>query len=210
MVKKGSGLKAGALRGLAPLFVLLVLGACAANKEVVKPEYSEELDNWTRTVKVFEGFETRLYFSATYKSPSFRESYADRYVESYGLGESYRSALIERETEQGDRYNEFFFTAYTPVDEWNDFEKKESIWRLYLEDDTGARLTPVSITKLDNSDPVLREFFPYFDIWSSAYIVKFPKYSDAGTEPIPGPNTAFMRLIATGVIGQGQLEWSLK
>ncbi len=210
MVKKGSGLMAGALRGFAPLFVLLVLSACAANKGVVKPEYSEEIDNWTRTVKVFEGFEARLYLSATYKSPSFREAYADRYAESYGLTESHRAALIERETEQGDKYNEFFFTAYTPVDEWNDFEKKESVWRLYLEDDAGARLTPVSITKLDSSDPVLRKFFPYFDLWSSAYIVKFPKYADAGTEPIPGPDTAFMRLIATGVIGKGQLEWRLK
>jgi len=212
MVKKGSGLKTGAPRGLVPLFVLIVLSlsACAANKGVVKPGYPEELENWTRTVKVFEGFETRLYFSATYKSPSFRESYIDRYVEGYGLGETYRSALIERETEQGAGYNEFFFTAYTPVDEWNDFEKKESIWRLYLEDDTGARLAPVSITKLDSSDAVLREFFPYFDLWSSAYIVKFPKYAPAGAEPIPGPDTASMRLIVTGVIGKGQLEWRLK
>lgn len=210
MVNRGGGLLSGALRGLVPLLLLLVLGACSASQEAVRPEYSEELEDWTRTVKVFEGFETRLYFSATYKSPSFRESYIDRYVESYGLGESYRSALIEREAEQGDRYNEFFFTAYTPVDEWNDFDKKDSIWRLYLEDDTGARLAPVSITKLDSSDPVLRAFFPYFDLWSSAYSVKFPKYSEAGTAPIPGPDTGSIKLIATGIIGKGELVWRLK
>jgi len=210
MVNKGSGLKPRAPGGIALLFLLLVLGACSGNKGVVKPEYSEELDNWTRTVKVFEGFESRLYFSATFKSASFRESYIDRYVESYGLSDTYRAALIEREAEQGDRYNEFFFTAYTPVDEWNDFDKKESIWRLYMEDDTGARLSPVSITKLDSSDPVLREFFPYFDLWSSAYVVKFPRYAEAGVEPIPGPDTAYMRLIATGIIGKGKLEWRLK
>lgn len=210
MVKKGGAVRAGAFEGLVPLFLLLILSACSANKGVVKPEYSDELDDWTRSVKIYDGLEARLYISATYKSPSFREAYIDRYVDSYGLGETYRTALVEREAEQGDRYNEFFFTAYTPVEEWNDFEKKESIWRLYMEDDTGARLSPVAIAKLDSSDPVLRSFFPYFDLWSSAYIVKFPKYSDIGTEPIPGPETKYIKLIATGINGKGELEWRLK
>jgi len=210
MVKSSSGLLGGALRGLVPLALLFVLVACAAGNGVVKPDYSEELDSWTRSVKVLEGLESRLYLSATFKSPSFREAYTYRYVESYGLGEDYRTSLMEREAEQAEKYNEFFVTAYTPVEELNDFDKKDSAWRLYLEDDKGAHLPPISITRLEGSDPLLREFFPYFDLWSTAYIVKFPKYSESGTEPIPGPDTEFMRLLATGVVGKGELTWYLK
>ncbi len=206
--------KARRHRGLPGVFLCLALSlaltACAGKKGVVKPEYSEVLGKWTRSARVYEGLESRLYMNATYKSPEFREAYIDRYVESYELGEDYREALAVREAEQAEKYNEFFFTAYTPVENWNDFDRKDSVWRLYLEDDAGAKLSPVSITRLEGSDPVVREFFPYFDLWSYAYIVKFPKYSETGAEPIPGEGTGAIRLVATGVLGKGELEWRLK
>jgi len=88
------------------------------------------------------------------------------------------------------------------VDKWNDFAESDSIWKVYLEDDKGARLSPVSVSKLDASDPLLREFFPYMDLWSSAYSIKFPKYSETGTEPIPNADTRSMRLVVTGVLGK--------
>ncbi|MFQ5736733.1 MAG: hypothetical protein ACE5GY_07705 [Thermodesulfobacteriota bacterium] len=204
-----SGASAGKLV-LTCLAFLFLLVACAGNKGVVKPDYSEVLGRWTRSGSIYEGFESRLYMSATYKAPAFREAYIDRYVEDYELGPAYRDLLLGRETEQSGKYNEFFFAAYTPVDKWNDFDRKDSVWRLYFEDSSGAKLSPISITKLDSSDPVIREFFPYFDLWSSAYIVKFPKYSETGTEPIPSEETGYIKLIATGVLGKGELEWRLK
>lgn len=197
-------------RALLLVTLLFFISACAGQKGVVKPEYSEALSKWTRSARIYQGLEAKLYMSATYKGPAFREAYIDRYVESYQLDDAYREALLGREMEQADKYNEFFFTAYTPVEAWNDFDQEGSVWRLYLEDGKGAKLSPISIKKLDSADPIIREFFPYFDLWSSAYIVKFPKYSETGTEPIPGEGTESIRLVATGVLGKGELEWSLK
>ncbi len=206
----GGGARGRVAVALACLALVFVLAACAANKGVVRPDYSEVLGRWTRSTKIYSGFEARLYLSATFKMPAFREAYVEKYVKSYQLDPTYRQAMLERETEQGEKYNEFFIAAFTPVEKWNDFDQKDSVWKLYLEDDSGAKLSPVSIVKLDRTDPVLREFFPYFDLWSDAYVVKFPKYSAAGKEPIPSKKTAYVRLVATGVLGNGHLEWKLK
>ncbi|MBI2411667.1 MAG: hypothetical protein HYV24_00450 [Deltaproteobacteria bacterium] len=187
--------------------VLFILAGCAAKTPTGEEAYMKALAASTRGVKVYEGFETKLYASATFKSTAFRDAYIERYVKGNQLDEGYANALRERESELSEKFNEFFFTAYTPDDKWNDFAETDSIWKVYLEDDKGARLSPVSIAKLDASDPLLREFFPYMDLWSSAYSIKFPKYSETGTEPIPGADTKSMRLIVTGVLGKGELTW---
>ncbi len=201
-------------RGFALLLLILVLlSGCATKKAAEKPPqkgYQEVLNRWTKGKKVFKGMESRIYATATYKDPEFRTAYIDRYAKSYQLDDEMKKALLDREMDQSDKFNEFFFAAYTPDQNWNDFDRLNSVWKLYLEDNAGSRLTPVSITKVDPSDPLIREFFPYFDMWSSGYIVKFPKYSEAGQEPIPSADTSYLRLVVSGVLGKVELEWRLR
>ncbi|MBI5810639.1 MAG: hypothetical protein HZB21_05580 [Deltaproteobacteria bacterium] len=154
--------------------------------------------------------EARLYISATYKDLSFRGAYVERYSGSYQLDPDYAKVLMERESIEAGQYNEFFFSAYTPEERWNDFDRKDSVWHMYLEDDTGVRLIPISIKRIDTGDPLIREFFPYLDLWGRGYVVKFPKYGASGTGPMPGKETKFMKLVVTGILGRGELEWRLK
>lgn len=226
MYSRAQGISNGGALLLSILAVFIFLGGCAGKKAAVKNEevkkeaeltrkeaskaYFDELKKWTSGKKIYEGVESRLYITATYKTEEFRKAYIERYAKSYELDESYKKALLERETDQAEKYNEFFFTAYTPEYRWNDFNRPDSVWKLYLEDSEGNSLKPISITKVDGSDPIIREFFPYFDLWSYGYIVRFPKYSETGTEPIPGPGTKNLKLIVTGVLAKGELEWRLK
>ncbi len=212
--KDAASLRA-ATRALGALFFLMLLFAAAlpgCSKKSVEPEkprpdYSKVLNAETRTTKVYSGLDAVLFITATYKTMEFREAYVDLYAKGYEVDPSYLAALLDREREENDRYNEIFFTAYTSDSKINDFDKRDSVWRLYLDDSEGDRLTPVSVTKLDSNDPVLRKFFPYLDQWSSAYTVRFPKYSVTGNETIPGPGTKFIKLVVTGVMGRGELEW---
>lgn len=189
------------------LLASLVLGGCSQGKgaSAGKSEYLSVLDRWSGGVKVYEGLEARLYLSATYKSEEFRRAYIERYSESYGLGQERSQALLERELEQGQEYNELFFTAYTPDERLNDFDRKDTVWQLYLEDDSGARVRPITVARMEVSEAVTREFFPYFDLWSRAYVAKFPKYAETGL-PMPGQGQA-MRLVVTGIFGKGAIEW---
>lgn len=193
----------------APAFLFY---GCAGEKvkTPAKPEYQEVLGRWTRGKKIFEGLEARLYISATYKDISFREAYVEKYSKGYQLDPDYAKVLMEREAGLSEQYNEFFFSAYTPEERWNDFDQKDSAWHIYLEDDSGVRLMPMSVKRVDSSDPLIREFFPYLDLWGRGYVVRFPKYGASAAGPIPNQETKFIKLIVTGVLGKGELEWRLK
>lgn len=189
---------------------IFLLTGCGGVKPVPEPEYFDTLFNLTRSVKVFDGLDAKIYMTATYKERLFVTAYLKKYSKAFKLDDSYAGVLFERELGEVERYNEFFISVYTPDETWNDLVKQNSIWRLYLEDDAGARLAPISILQVDKDDPLIREFFPYFDMWSTAYRVKFPKYSDTGTEPIPNASTGYLKLTVTGIMGEGTLEWRLK
>ncbi len=198
--------------GLFPVILLLcsVLSGCAGEKAVVRPPYDDLLNAWTRSVKVYNGLDTTIYATATFKSPEFREAYITRYADAIKAEETMKNALLDREVGEYDKYNEFFISVYTPVSEWNDLDKANSVWKLYLEDGRGARLTPISIKTVDRDNALVKEFFPYLDAWSIAYVVRFPKYTETGAEPIPGKDTQALRLIIAGVPGEGAFEWRLK
>lgn len=186
-------------------FISAIVAGCGGVRGTSGDGYFKVLDRWSKGDKVYEGLESRLYMNATYKTAEFRKAYIDRYAKSYELSPERAKALMERETEQALAYNEFFFTGFTPEESLNDFAEKDSVWQIYLEDAKGNRAKPLSISAVPNSEPVLREFFPYFDLWSKAYTIQFPKYADNGDEMSPeaGP----VKLIVTGVMGKGEMTW---
>lgn len=202
--------RAGLFFLLAVFALMIAAGGCAKKTGTLKKDYSGELGAQTRSTKIYEGLEARLYISATYKNSDFVKAYVDRYAEGYQLEQGIKETMLERGIEASEMYNEFFTAVFTPEDSWNSFVGPGAIWKFYLEDDAGNRLTPVSVTSVDGSDPLIRDFFPYLDPWSHGYILKFPKYTETGTEPIPGAETKSIKLKVTGVLGRGELEWRLK
>ncbi len=195
------------------LFFIAVLLAfswgCASRRAIVRADYNDSLNRWTSNKKIYDGLAARLFIGATYETLAFRKAYVERYAEDYELDESYKKELLEREKAEEEKYNEFFIAAYSPEESWNDLDKRNSVWKLYLEDGTGSRVAPITITKVDSSDPRVREFFPYLDLWSYGYDVKFPKYAETGAE-MPSKDSKYLKLIVTGVLGTGHLEWRLK
>lgn len=181
-----------------------------AAKEPQRPGYDEVLNAWTAGAKVYEGIETRLIAIATYKAFSFRKAYIERYAESYQIDDDYKKSLIERERVVAEDSNEFFLSVYTPEERWNDLDSRDSVWRLFLEDDAGKRLIPISVKRVEKGDPFIREFFPYVDPWSLVYTVRFPRYSAQGDDSIPGKESKFLKLTVTGILGKGEIIWRLK
>jgi len=200
-------------RGLGALcllfFAAILISGCGPAKQAGPPSadiaYYQALDRWSRGFKAFEGLESRLYFNATYKNEEFRRAYISKYSSDYALGPERTQALMERELEQAQAYNEFFFTAYTPDELLNDFHKKDSVWQVYLEDGQGNKVRPVSISRIDNSEAIIRDYFPYYDLWSRAYVARFPKYAENGQE-IPGA-VGVLKISVTGAMGKGELTW---
>lgn len=192
--------------------LLLVTTGCAPFKtdepSVGKPvsNYLATLERWTRSERVTEDMETRLTLSATYKSIQFRVAYIDEYAERFLIDTDRKKSMLVAEARAVKTHNVFFISAYTPVDKWNDFDETDSSWKLYLEDDSGRRVSPVEIRKEDAGDPTLRGFFPYIDYWSNVYTVIFPTFDERGV-PIGGDDVSGLKLIITGVNGRTELVW---
>ena len=195
--------------GAVILAAVFFAGCAAIPGEPQQPAYYQTVNQWTKDTKIFKNLEGRLYIYATYKSFTYRRAYVDEYAKRYGLDEDFKNILMERELEMAGMYNEFFIAAFTPAAEWNDFEKDESIWKLYLTDKTGVRLQPAEIEKIDSNAPLYREFFPYLDPWSYGYIVKFPRYGPKGEGPVGEKESEFLKLTVTGLMGRGELIWPL-
>ncbi|MEK6531831.1 MAG: hypothetical protein AABZ23_04985 [Deltaproteobacteria bacterium] len=191
-------------------FFLFVSGCSVKNASGDADEaYIKRLYDWTRSIKVFQDFSTRLYLSATYKTMDFRASYVERYSAAYQADEEARLKLLEKEEEEALKFDDFFVVVYTPEKQWNDLDKKDSIWRLFLEDASGVKSGPAFITRLSRASPLEREFYPHLDEWSVAYEVRFLKQPRAedGDEPRAiGP----VRLKVTGVLGKGELVWDMQ
>ncbi len=192
------------------LFTLFVFMTGCASVGNGASRYADLLDNWTRSDKIYDGIDVRLSISATYRNREFRYAYVDRYIEAYRLEEGSREAMRAREFEESELYNEFFLSVSTPDKNLNDFISKSSIWKLYLADASGSMLSPVSIKRVSNSSVLTSTLFPYMDAWSVGYIVRFPKYSASGTEPIPNEKSAFLKLMIVGMLGNGELFWELE
>ncbi|MBI5048803.1 MAG: hypothetical protein HZB54_07645 [Deltaproteobacteria bacterium] len=164
----------------------------------------------TKDKKVIDNLDSKLFIYATYKNWTLREAYADEYARRYQMDTSQKERLNSSEKELDERFNEFFIAVYTPDERWNDFNTPESIWKIYLEDEKGSRVSPVGITKVDVNSPLVREFYPYLDLWSSGYIIRFPKYTIVAEEPFPRKDAGYLKLIITGVVGSAELEWQMR
>lgn len=172
----------------------------SATADVQQGEYPDALSRWSGTDKAYEKLETRLIVSATWKTGAFREAYADEYARRYLLSDAERDDLKRREYLDGESYHEFFFAAYTPESRWNDFSKRDSIWKLRLYDEEGNFVDPLVVTKVKNDDPKLHAFYPYFTLWTKGYVVKFPK---SGLAPAPKS----VRLQFASALGAAEIEY---
>ncbi len=170
--------------------------------------YIKRLHDWTRSVKVLEGLSTRLYLSATYKTMDFRAAYVERYSAAYEVDEEARLKLLKKEEADAAMFDDFFVVAYTPRKEWNDLDKKDSMWRLFLQDSAGRRIEPASISKVSRVAPLVKEFFPHLDEWSIAYEVRFLKSAaEDGENP---DRDGSVKLMITSVLGKGELAWIIR
>ena len=171
-----------------------------ATSDVKPSEYASALDKWTRERKVYQSLETRLLVNATYKSGAFRDAWVDENARRQVLSDADRDELKRREHDAADNYHEFFFAAYTQETRWNDFSRRDSIWRLRLFDDKGGSVEPLVVTRVKQDDPIVRAFYPYFTLWGRGYVVKFPRAGLA-------EDSKSLRLQMTSAVGAAELEY---
>jgi hypothetical protein len=196
---------------------LLLIGCGSSNVRVsletpARPppasEYVDELKKWTRSGHLLSDFDEALTVNATFRSPEFRAAYAEKWLKVYRIGPDEEARTRERLMSEAADTWEFHIESSAHRWELNDFSSKKSIWRLALVDDTGREVTPKEVLSTTSRRELEMEFYPYANIFSRGWTVRFPKTLLDGT-PLAGPNTKTLTLRFAGPMGVIDLAWNL-
>ena len=170
--------------------------------ESISKEYLNVLNLWTRDETVYSQFETRVHIVATYKNREFNKAYISEYSRIHSLTEPERRKKEQILTDISSDFTEFLFYAYTPEKEPNDFDRQNSIWKIFLLDEKGNRMYPVEVRKIKKITPIIEEFYPYVKrYYGMFYSLKFP--------PTEEGNARHLRLVFASVLGRVELEWKM-
>jgi hypothetical protein len=108
-------------------------------------DYNAVLARWTRSDRVYKGFDTKIFVTGTLHSPEFRRAFAIAFPEIFGHG----GAITRRElvdlTGDVEQFHNFFLAVYTADENWNDLARPDSIWHLTLIGSDEVAVDPASI-----------------------------------------------------------------
>jgi hypothetical protein len=190
--------------------VVLALGGCAPVRETegLAPAergapYEEVYARWTRSGNIYRELTLVLDARVTYRSEEFQEVFLRRYAEVYRVREAELARLLAEERERAGRDLRFLLVAYTAQRDWNDFEKPDSIWRLFLQNERGQRLPVTEKRRLENRTEL--EGFFLLGPWSEAYELVF----DLRGEEAGGFKAERLTLVVASVLGEAEFCWDL-
>ncbi len=206
------------LRFISAIILVLLVTGCAEPRpavlygptgELTADDYEAVLKTWTQAHKHYDGlFDNIIFFSATYHSPEFRRAFAVAFPDIYGHGGDVTRRELVDLTDGIEQFHTFFFVAYTPEDDWNDFNKDDSIWRMTLTGSTGVSAGPHEIV-LVNIDENLRSVYPYIGRFDEAYLVRFPLTDSLEQLLVPPEATSFTLQIISA-LGKTEATWPLR
>ena len=142
------------------------------------------------------------------RSPEFREAFAAKYIEVYRIGpENQAHTRGEILSDGADSY-EFHVETATHEYALNDLTSQKTIWRVTLLDDEGHEVLP-KVTGLKERRALDQEFYPYVNIFSRGWTLRFPRTRLDGS-PLVGTDTKALTLRFAGPQGSVDLVWVLK
>lgn len=164
-------------------------------------EYLHALAHWTRSKIIYSQFDTQAHISATLRSPEFNRAYHQEYARIYQFsGDERKNHEAMRAASE---FTEFIFYAYIPERTENDFDRRGSIWSIFLVNGKGEKIMPVEVRRVDPVTPVVTGFFPYIKTYyGMSYWLRFPPLENIGGSDAP------LKLVFASVIGKVELEFA--
>jgi hypothetical protein len=148
--------------------------------------YRAVMERFTDHREVYSGVETQLFTGATYQSLAFREARVRRKA-SFQLwppGQLEQALALERA--EAAQAHEVIFGVTMPNRRFDDFDGRQSIWRLSLLTPQGE-VTPLFIRRIGRADADTRAYYPYMGDFWTVYLARFPL--EISGQPLLGPGT---------------------
>ena len=165
--------------------------------EASEHSYQEILTRFSDQKGVYDGLDTRLFVAATWQSPRFIEARVRRQGEFQEQPEAEVNKHVLDEREKFKGRTEFFFGVHANEPKFDDFDRKNSIWRIALVAG-GKEILPTEIKRVGRATMDMRATYPYMDVFWVAYSVKFDGVMEPG-------QTAKLKVAST--LGAAELDF---
>lgn len=215
------------MRGLwAIAAALLVCAGCSSVPSVVswraprfgerpvtsEPEaeraYQEVFERYTDRGELYARLDTRLFLGATFHTPAFREAQVQFLTALEKLPAAETEQRLAKERAEAAAAHEFFVGAHVSDYRFDDFDKKNSTWRVVLISG-GREITPLKVERVGRSNLSRRTLYPYLDEFWTAYRFRFPRTAADGSEVIPASTDKVILRFASP-LGLEDLEFSAR
>jgi hypothetical protein len=196
-----------------PWLCLLATAACGGAEPVVRlnedwpttlsGDYRKVTERWTRNARMRGPYQEALEVAATFKSPEWRAARAEKDADARGLtGEARAQRVAQARAEAAGPY-EFQVMIVTWDRRESDLDRgARSVWRVRMLDEQGFEIEPLEIIKDRRPPFIIREEFPAFGDFATAYLVRFPR-----TKPLLGPDVRQVRMRVSSSRGGVSLIW---
>ncbi len=203
-----------------PALVLLgAVAACATTPpEIGEPgakvsdsqaeaSYQATLALVTQHREVYSELDTKFFCAGTYQSADFREARVRRQAMFQMWPAEKLDQELARERAVAAQTYEVVFGILLVDRRFDDFDTKNSTWRLSLATDQGE-VTPTAIRRIGRATEGLRSYYPYMGDFWVAYAVQFPL--SVGSKPLVGPTTRALTFRLGSALGQAELSFPLE
>ncbi|HEY3587984.1 MAG TPA: hypothetical protein VGK85_12565, partial [Myxococcaceae bacterium] len=167
--------------------------------------YQAALSRVTEHREVYTGIDTQLFTAATYQSVDFREARTRRQAMFQTWPEPKLDAALARERADAAQVHELVFGVSIVDRRFDDFDSKNSIWRLSLVTDQGE-VTPLAIRRVGRANQDVRAYYPYLGDFWTMYTVRFPLTTATGM-PLVGPTTRALLFRMSSTLGQVEMAF---
>ncbi|MFK4764143.1 hypothetical protein ACI3L3_05100 [Desulfobaculum sp. SPO524] len=184
----------------------LTLGACSVEGrqavDFLWPDlndpYVAATRTWSRSQTLYDGVNAEFTAVATLASSDWREAYAQRYGEVYGLTPQEQQDFLDDQMRAHERETTFIVAVSGAKRELTRLAPRLKTWRITVQND-GRTVLPQEVRPLQEEDwssERLAAFFPHHTRWQKYYFIRF--------EPLSaGP----VRLMVSGPAGRVAFDW---
>ena len=166
--------------------------------------YREILETYSDSAEIYSRFDTQAFTGATFQSWPFRQARVQRMAQFKEMSPQELQQHLAEERAEFEQFNVFDLGTWTQNPKFDDFDTKNSIWRIALVTGKGQVL-PAEVRRVGRVNLNTRALYPYMGTFWVQYRVKFPKLLPDGTPVIPpGENQVILRVAST--LGQADLH----
>jgi len=170
--------------------------------------YSRALRTWTRELRLYDRFETKLLMHAVYKSARFRTAWSHEYARRNILPSETYALLREREQDDAARFHEVLFAAWAGDSRGGHFLGDDAPWTIRLVGDNGRTVAPLLLERIKRPSTELLTLYPFITPHDRVFVAKFPVLGEDGT-PLISEQSGALTLQIAGVLAAGEMVWPL-